>query len=101
MLHLALAAAMAPAQPQPLRATQVAPGCYVLQGAAALGTAANRNFIANAAFVVTSEGVVVIDALGSPPLSRTGARMTSWAVNGPAMTSDPAAPSTTRLAAMA
>jgi glyoxylase-like metal-dependent hydrolase (beta-lactamase superfamily II) len=61
---------MTSAQAQPLRAMPMAPGCYVLQGAAALGTAANRNFIANAAFVVTPEGVVVIDALGSPPLAR-------------------------------
>lgn len=68
LLPVAMAAAVTLAQP--LRATAVAPDCYVLQGAAALGTAANLNFIANAAFVVTPEGVVVIDALGSPPLAR-------------------------------
>jgi glyoxylase-like metal-dependent hydrolase (beta-lactamase superfamily II) len=42
----------------------------MVQGAAALGTAANRNFISNAAFVVTAAGVVVVDALGSPALAR-------------------------------
>ncbi len=42
----------------------------MVQGAAALGTVANRNFISNAAFVVTPAGVVVVDALGSPALAR-------------------------------
>ena len=35
-----------------------------------MGSAANRNFISNAGFVVTATGVVVIDALGSPELAR-------------------------------
>ncbi|MDO9073670.1 MAG: MBL fold metallo-hydrolase [Rubrivivax sp.] len=47
----------------------VAPGVWFVQGEAALGSSANRNFISNAAFVVTAEGVVVIDALGSPVLA--------------------------------
>jgi glyoxylase-like metal-dependent hydrolase (beta-lactamase superfamily II) len=41
----------------------------MVQGESALGSAANRNFISNAAFVETSAGVVVIDALGSPALA--------------------------------
>ncbi|WP_298826477.1 MBL fold metallo-hydrolase [uncultured Piscinibacter sp.] len=41
----------------------------MVQGSSALGSSANRNFISNAAFVVTQDGVVVIDALGSPPLA--------------------------------
>lgn len=53
----------------PLRAQPVAPDTWFAQGAAALGSPANRNFISNAAFVVTREGVVVIDALGSPALA--------------------------------
>lgn len=53
----------------PLRAEPVAPDTWFAQGAAALGSVANRNFISNAAFVVTREGVVVIDALGSPVLA--------------------------------
>jgi len=48
---------------------EVAAGVWMVQGAAALGTPANRNFISNAAFVVTPAGVVVIDALGSPALA--------------------------------
>jgi glyoxylase-like metal-dependent hydrolase (beta-lactamase superfamily II) len=51
--------------PQP-----VAEGVWFVQGEAALGSSANRNFISNAGFVVTPGGVVVIDALGSPPLAR-------------------------------
>lgn len=47
----------------------VAPGVWMVQGQSALGSSANRNFISNAGFVVTDEGVVVIDALGSPALA--------------------------------
>ena len=48
----------------------VAPGAYMVQGVSALGSSANRNFISNAAFVVTPEGVLLVDALGSPALAR-------------------------------
>ncbi len=48
----------------------VAPGVWMVQGESALGSPANRNFISNAAFVVTTDGVVVVDALGSPALGR-------------------------------
>jgi glyoxylase-like metal-dependent hydrolase (beta-lactamase superfamily II) len=54
---------------EPVRARQVAPDVWVVQGAAALGTPANRNFISNAGFVVTDDGVVVVDALGAPALA--------------------------------
>ena len=49
---------------------KVAPDTYMVQGVSALGSSANRNFISNAAFVVTPEGVLVVDALGSPALAR-------------------------------
>lgn len=52
-----------------MRVQQVAPHTYFVQGESALGSAANQNFISNAGFVVTPAGVVVIDALGSPPLA--------------------------------
>jgi glyoxylase-like metal-dependent hydrolase (beta-lactamase superfamily II) len=52
-----------------LRAVNVAPDIWFVQGEAAMGSAANRNFISNAGFVVTDAGVVVIDALGSPALA--------------------------------
>lgn len=54
---------------QPLQPLEVAPGVWMVQGVSALGSSANRNFISNAGFVVTPAGVVVIDALGSPPLA--------------------------------
>ncbi|MGE4089126.1 MAG: MBL fold metallo-hydrolase [Immundisolibacter sp.] len=41
----------------------------MVQGQSALGSSANRNFISNAGFVITNDGVVVIDALGSPALA--------------------------------
>ncbi len=47
----------------------VAPRSYFVQGQAALGSAANQNFISNAGFVITDDSVVVIDALGSPALA--------------------------------
>lgn len=56
------------AQAQGLHPVQVAPQTWMVQGESALGSAANRNFISNAAFVVTPEGVLVVDALGSPAL---------------------------------
>jgi glyoxylase-like metal-dependent hydrolase (beta-lactamase superfamily II) len=60
---------VAAAQPD-LIASKVAPSAWYVEGAAALGSAANRNFISNAGFVETDSGVVVIDALGSPRLAR-------------------------------
>lgn len=54
----------------PMRAKQVAPNTWYVQGESALGSSANRNFISNAGFVVTPAGVVVVDALGSPALAQ-------------------------------
>jgi glyoxylase-like metal-dependent hydrolase (beta-lactamase superfamily II) len=65
LLRCAVAWAAEPA----LHATEVAEHVWFVQGAAALGSPANRNFISNAGFVVTDDGVVVIDALGSPALA--------------------------------
>jgi glyoxylase-like metal-dependent hydrolase (beta-lactamase superfamily II) len=48
----------------------VARDAWMVQGLSALGSAANRNFISNAAFVITATGVVVVDALGSPTLAK-------------------------------
>ncbi len=69
VLVLTLGAGMAHAAETPLRAVEVAPRVWFVQGEAALGSVANRNFISNAGFVVTDDGVVVIDALGSPALA--------------------------------
>jgi glyoxylase-like metal-dependent hydrolase (beta-lactamase superfamily II) len=65
-----LAVLPALAQTVPMRAQQVSPSGWYVQGESALGSPANRNFISNAGFVVTPAGAVVIDALGSPALAR-------------------------------
>ena len=52
-----------------VRAVEVAPSVWFVEGDAALGSSANRNFISNAGFIVTPGGVVVVDALGSPALA--------------------------------
>jgi glyoxylase-like metal-dependent hydrolase (beta-lactamase superfamily II) len=54
----------------PMQAEPVADGTWFVQGLQAMGSGANQNFISNAAFVVTPDGVLVVDALGSPPLAR-------------------------------
>ena len=63
------AAAPAAWAAQPLRAERVSDTVWFVQGETALGSAANRNFISNAGFVVTPAGVVVVDSLGSPALA--------------------------------
>jgi len=68
MLVAAVGASLS--QAQALHAVQVAPQTWMVQGESALGSTANRNFISNAAFVVTPEGVLVVDALGSPALAQ-------------------------------
>lgn len=55
---------------QALQLIQVSDRAWFVQGEAALGSSANRNFISNAGVVLTSQGVVVIDALGSPALAQ-------------------------------
>jgi glyoxylase-like metal-dependent hydrolase (beta-lactamase superfamily II) len=72
LLALGLAGAVGAqtATPRAVEPQQVSPSAWVVQGDAALGSPANRNFISNAGFVVTPAGVVVIDALGSPALAR-------------------------------
>lgn len=53
----------------PMQAQHVAADTWFVQGESAMGSAANQNFISNAAFVATPDGVLVIDALGSPALA--------------------------------
>ena len=47
---------------------KVAPDVYLIQGKAGVASQENRGFNSNAGFVVTRDGVVVIDALGTPML---------------------------------
>jgi glyoxylase-like metal-dependent hydrolase (beta-lactamase superfamily II) len=69
-LLLLAAGLLSPAQAQTVKAHQLAPQTWMVQGVSALGSPANRNFISNASFVVTDAGVIVFDALGSPALAQ-------------------------------
>jgi glyoxylase-like metal-dependent hydrolase (beta-lactamase superfamily II) len=69
-LFLALAFEVGATEPPAMLAREVAPGAWYVEGLSALGSAANQNFISNAGFVVTDQGVVVVDALGSPALAK-------------------------------
>ena len=53
-----------------LTLTQVSKNAYYAQGESALGSPLNKNFISNAGVVIGPQGVVVIDALGSPALGK-------------------------------
>jgi glyoxylase-like metal-dependent hydrolase (beta-lactamase superfamily II) len=70
VIGAALAGSAGAQAPRPVAPQQVSPSAWFVQGEAALGSPANRNFISNAGFVITPAGVVVIDALGSPQLAR-------------------------------
>lgn len=48
---------------------QISPFVWYVEGVTALGSVENKNFISNAAFIIGPDGVVVIDALGSPALA--------------------------------
>lgn len=55
---------------EPLPATRIAPGTYAVYGHIAEVDVKNRGFNGNAGFVITRDGVVVIDALGTPLLGK-------------------------------
>jgi len=72
LLPLALLAPLLPASAsaEPLKAQQLTPQVWLLEGLSALGSRENRNFISNAGLIIGPEGVVLVDALGSPALAR-------------------------------
>ena len=55
-------------QVQALEPIQVSRSVYFVRGDTGLPSSANRGFTSNAGFVITGEGVVVFDALGTPVL---------------------------------
>lgn len=70
---LLVAATGAGAQPSSERALvpqQVSPHGWFVQGEAGMASTANRGFMSNAGFVVTADGVVVFDTLGTPALGQ-------------------------------
>ena len=54
----------------PMKATRVGKHSYYIEGLSGAASSANQGFMSNAGFVVTREGVVVFDSLGSPPLAQ-------------------------------
>jgi glyoxylase-like metal-dependent hydrolase (beta-lactamase superfamily II) len=54
----------------PMRVDKVAAHSYYVLGQAGVVSSTNQGFNSNAGFVVTSEGVVVFDALGTPALGK-------------------------------
>jgi glyoxylase-like metal-dependent hydrolase (beta-lactamase superfamily II) len=68
---LAPAAALSAPTDDPVLVPQkVAPNIYYFQGKAGVASQENKGFNSNAGFVITPDGVVVIDALGTPALGR-------------------------------
>jgi glyoxylase-like metal-dependent hydrolase (beta-lactamase superfamily II) len=67
VLALAVTLPLSAAALEPIR---VSPSVYYIRGEAGLPSTANRGHISNAGFVVTREGVVVFDALGTPVLGK-------------------------------
>ncbi len=66
-----LSAAWAKSEPAtvPMQAVQLGPHSYFVQGLPGAASSENQGFMSNAGFVVTDDGVVVFDALASPPLA--------------------------------
>jgi glyoxylase-like metal-dependent hydrolase (beta-lactamase superfamily II) len=69
-LSLSLSWLSAYSQQIPVTLTQIGKNAYYAEGVSALGSPLNRNFISNAGVVVGPDGVIVIDALGSPALGQ-------------------------------
>lgn len=65
--------------------TRVSQHVYFVQGKAGVATE-NKGFISNAGFVVTPEGVVVFDALGTPSLAEKFLRLIRTVTSAPVRT---------------
>ncbi|MBI3522925.1 MAG: MBL fold metallo-hydrolase [Betaproteobacteria bacterium] len=52
-----------------MQVQKISAHAYFVQGQAGAASAGNQGFMSNAGFVVTPDGVVVFDALGTPPLA--------------------------------
>jgi glyoxylase-like metal-dependent hydrolase (beta-lactamase superfamily II) len=69
LLPLAAGAVNDAAVTVPMEAVKVGRHSYYVQGMSGAASAANQGFMSNAGFIVTRDGVVVFDALGTPPLA--------------------------------
>jgi glyoxylase-like metal-dependent hydrolase (beta-lactamase superfamily II) len=54
----------------PMKAVRLGQHSYFVQGLPGAASSENQGFMSNAGFVVTRDGVVVFDALASPPLAK-------------------------------
>jgi len=54
----------------PMDVVKLGPHSYFVEGQSGAASSANEGFMSNAGFVVTRDGVIVFDALGSPPLAQ-------------------------------
>ncbi len=70
MAALACAGGVARAQQMALTPIKVSPHVYYFHGHTGMADPANQGFMSNAGFVVTQDGVVVFDALGTPALGQ-------------------------------
>ena len=62
-------AATTPPATVPMKAVRLGAHSYFVQGLPGAASSENQGFMSNAGFVVTRDGVVVFDALASPPLA--------------------------------
>lgn len=69
LLSLPLHAAKDNAVTVPVKPVKIGAHSYYVQGLPGAASSANQGFMSNAGFVVTPEGVVVFDSLGTPPLA--------------------------------
>jgi len=69
LIALPLHAAKDNAATVPVKPVKVGAHSYYVQGLPGAASSANQGFMSNAGFVVTPEGVVVFDSLGTPPLA--------------------------------
>lgn len=62
--------AIVTAQELVLEPQRLSPHCWFFQGESGMASLANKGYMSNAGFVVTDDGVVVFDVLGTPALGR-------------------------------
>ena len=71
LISLFFAAGPALAEPAiTLEPQQVGPHTYFFEGASGMATEENKGFMSNAGFIVTTDGVLVFDTLGTPALGQ-------------------------------
>ena len=70
MVALSFAANISLSQEVVLQPKRLSSHCWFFQGESGVASLANKGYMSNAGFVVTNDGVVVFDALGTPALGQ-------------------------------